>query len=84
MQQFHIAWIEIDTTDPEDTADVTIWDPLEHRIEIFHADTGIAGTANRTDIIEAATELLQLDGYIVHAVEPHAAGYAAIVERSPG
>ena len=80
MAQLQIAWV--DCTDG--TADVTIWDPLEHRMEIFHADTGIAGTANRDDIIEAATELLQMDGWRVHAVEPHAAGYAAIVEKSPG
>jgi hypothetical protein len=79
-----IAWIDTTPDGPADTADVTIWDPVEHRIEVFHADTGIAATANRADIIKAATELLQLAGYIVHGVEPYAAGYAAIVEMSPG
>jgi hypothetical protein len=83
VTRFHIAWIEIDTTDG-DTADVTIWDPVEYRIEVFHADTGIATTANPADIIDRATELLQMAGYIVHGVEPHASGYAAIVEMSPG
>jgi hypothetical protein len=79
-RSLQIAWIATDA----DTADVSIWDPLEHRVEVFHADTGIPGTANGVDIVEAATELLQLAGYIVHGVEPHAAGYAAIVEMSPG
>jgi hypothetical protein len=36
------------------------------------------------DEVSGATELLQMAGYIVHAVEPHASGYAAIVEMSPG
>src|SRR4029077_14281359 len=33
-------------------ADVTIWNPIEHRIELFHADTGIPATANRGDIVD--------------------------------
>jgi hypothetical protein len=79
-----IAWIDTTADGPGDTADVTIWDPVEHRIEVFHADTGIPTSANRTDIIDRATELLQMAGYVVHSVEPHAFGYAAIVEKSPG
>jgi hypothetical protein len=86
-----IAWVDCTA----DTADVTIWDPLEHRVEIFHEDTGIPGTATdpgvvsrsrgaELDIIDRATELLQMAGYIVHAVEPHISGYAVIVEMSPG
>jgi hypothetical protein len=51
---------------------------------VFHADTGIPTSANRTDIIDRATELLQMAGYVVRGVEPHAFGYAAIVEKSPG
>ena len=49
-----IAWIDTTADDPEDTAEVTIWDPVEHRIEVFHADTGIPTTANRADIIDRA------------------------------
>src|SRR4029077_14327715 len=74
----HIAWINTapDSTDGN-TADVTIWDAIEHRIEVFHADTGIPVTGDRGDIIERATEVLQDDGWIVHSVEPHVGhGYA--------
>jgi hypothetical protein len=87
VTRFHIAWIDC----TGDNADVTIWDPIEHRIEVFHEDTGIdpgvvsrSGGGQHLDIIEAATELLRMAGYIVHGVEPHAHGYAAIVEKSPG
>ena len=75
-----IAWINTDTENPGDTADVTIWDAIEHRIEVFHADTGVTVSAKQTEIVDRATELLQSDGYIVHTVEPHAGGFAAIVE----
>jgi hypothetical protein len=75
-----IAWINTDPENPGDTADVTIWDAIEHRIEVFHADTGVAVSAKQTEIIDRATELLQRDGYIVHNVEPYLAGFAAVVE----
>jgi hypothetical protein len=77
-----IAWISTDPDVYDDsTAEVTIWDPIEHRIEVFHADTGIPATANRGDIVDRATELLRNDGYVIHAVEPNGGdGYAAIVE----
>jgi hypothetical protein len=79
-----IAWINTTPVDPGDMADVTIWDPIEHRIEVFHADTGLFATANRGEIVDRATELLRNDGYIVHAVEPNGAdGFAAIVELVP-
>jgi hypothetical protein len=75
-----IAWINTDSENPGDTVDVTIWDAIEHRIEVFHADTGIPVSAKQAEIVDRATELLQHDGYIVHATEPHASGFAAIVE----
>jgi|SRR5271156_5188955 len=64
------------------TAEVIIWDPIEHRIEVFHADTGIPVNGGGSgDIVERATELLKSDGWIVHSVEPDPGrGYAAIVE----
>ena len=78
-----IAWINTTSDNEGDTADVTIWDAIEHRIEVFHADTGIQTTANHGDIIDRATQLLRDDGYLVHAVEPDgSSGYAAIVESS--
>jgi hypothetical protein len=77
-----IAWISTEPDMNDDgTAEVTIWDPVEHRIEVFHADTGLPVNGNRGDIVDRATELLKDDGWIVHSVEPdHGRGYAAIVE----
>jgi hypothetical protein len=76
-----IAWINTTREEPAGNADVTIWDPIDHRIEVFHADTGIPATANRGDIVDRATELLRNDGCVVHAVSPNGGdGYAAIVE----
>jgi hypothetical protein len=55
-----IAWIDATSENPGDTAHVTIRDPIEHRIEVFHADTGIPTTANQGDIVDRATELLRM------------------------
>ena len=60
-----IAWISTTSDNEGDTADVTIWDAIEHRIEVFHADTGIQTTANHGDIIDRATQLLRDGGYLV-------------------
>lgn len=77
-----IAWI---STEPEinddSTAEVTIWDPIEHRIEVFHADAGLPVNGSPDDIVERATALLKEEVWIVHSVEPDPGrGYAAIVE----
>ncbi|BBY56934.1 hypothetical protein [Mycolicibacterium sarraceniae] len=80
-----IAWIN---TEPDindaGTAEVTVWDPIEQRIEVVRADTGIPLTGSSDDIVNRATELLKEDGWIVHSVEPDPGrGYAAIVELAP-
>jgi hypothetical protein len=77
-----IAWINTDSENTGETADVTIWDAIEHRIEVFHADTGVPVSAKQAEIVDRATELLQADGYIVHTIEPHTSGFAAIVETT--
>jgi hypothetical protein len=77
-----IAWIstEPDNND-EGTAEVTVWDAIEHRIVVLHADTGIPVTGSSGDIVDRATDLLKNDGWIVHSAEPNAGlGCAAIVE----
>lgn len=77
-----IAWINTEPDINDDgTAEVTIWDPIEHRIEVVHADTGIPVASSPVDIVDQVTELLKADGWIVHSVEPDPGrGYAAIVE----
>ena len=77
-----IAWISTDPDINDDsTAEVTIWDPIEHRIEVFHADTGIPVNGSWGDIVDRASELLKDEGWIVHSVESDPGrGYAAIVE----
>jgi hypothetical protein len=78
-----IAWINTEPDINDDgTAEVTVWDPIEHQIEVVHADTGNPVTSNSGDIVDRATELLTADGWVVHSVEPDPGrGYAAIVER---
>lgn len=77
-----IASISTDPDSNDDsTAEVTVWDPIEGRIEVFHADIGIPVNGNWGDIVDRATELLKDDGWIVHSLEPDPSrGYAAIVE----
>lgn len=77
-----IAWINTEPDiNADGTAEVTIWDPVEHRIEVVHADTRIPVTSSSGDIVDRATELLRADGWMVHSVEPDPGrGYAAIVE----
>ncbi|WP_319431842.1 hypothetical protein [Mycobacterium sp. RTGN5] len=76
-----IAWIN---TEPDNnvagSAEVTVWDPIEHRIEVVQGDTGIP-VSSSGDLVDRATELLKAHGWIVHSVEPDPGrGYAAIVE----
>ncbi len=82
----HIAWISTEPDMNDDgTAEVTVWDAIEHRMEVFHADTGIPVDGNKGDIVDRATALLEDDGWIVHSVEPNPGrGYAAIVELPEG
>ena len=77
-----IAWINTEPDINDDgTAEVTVWDPREHRIEVVPAGTGIPLTSSSSAIVDRATELLEADGWTVHAMEPDPGrGYAAIVE----
>ncbi|MGE2735034.1 hypothetical protein [Mycolicibacterium vaccae] len=80
-----IAWINTEPDRSDDgTAEVTVWDPVEQRIEVVRPDFGIPLTSSSDDMVNRATELLKADGWIVHSVEPDPGrGYGAIVELAP-
>jgi len=77
-----IAWINTEPDASDDgTAEITVWDQIEHRIEVIGSDTGIPITSSSEDTVDQATELLEAAGWFVHSVEPDPGrGYAAIVE----
>ena len=80
---FHIAWI---TADEElgDTVQIVVYDPIEYRVPVFEADTELPLKADPGTVAARATELLQIDGgFIVHTMEPHGSGFAAVIEARP-
>lgn len=82
VTRFHIAWI---TADEElgDTVQIVVYDSIEYRIPVFEVDTGLPLNADPGTVADRATELLQIDGgLIVHTMEPHGSGFAAVVEAS--
>jgi hypothetical protein len=80
---FHMAWITADE-ELDDTVQIVVYDPIEYRIPVFEADTGLPLKADPGTVAARATELLQIDGgFIVHTMEPHGSGFAAVVEASP-
>jgi len=80
VSPFQIAWIMPDD-EADDTARIMVVDPLEFRIVIFEADTGLPMSAGADAVAERARELLEKDGgFIVHAIEPYGQGLAAVVE----
>jgi hypothetical protein len=82
VSPFHIAWITADDEVAE-TVQIVVYDSLEHRIPVFEADTGLSLDAGPGTVADRAKELLQIDGgFIVHSMEPHGDGFAAVVEQS--
>lgn len=77
---FHIAWIAAET--PDETVQIVVFDSIEYRIPVFEADTGIPADAGASEISDRATELLENEGeFVVHTMEPHGSGFAAVVEQ---
>jgi len=80
VSPFQIARI-LPEDEADDTARIMVLDPLEFRIVIFEADTGLAMSAGSDAVAERAKELLETEGgFIVHAIEPDGEGLAVVAE----
>ena len=76
----HITWIGAEQ--PDETVQIVVFDSVEYRIPIFEADTGLPATTAPGSVADRATELLEIDGgFVVHTMEPHGSGFAAMVEQ---
>jgi hypothetical protein len=65
----------------DETARIMVLDPLEYRIVIFEADTGLKMGDGADAVGERARELLETEGgFIVHTIEPDGSGLAAVIE----
>jgi hypothetical protein len=79
---FHIAWITGDDK-LSDTVGIVVYDSVEYRVPVFEADTGLPTETDPRAIADRAAELLRTDGgFVVHSMEPHGSGYAAVVEAT--
>jgi hypothetical protein len=82
LSPFHIAWITADD-EVADTVQIVVYDSIEYRIPVFEANTGLSLNAGPGTVADRAMEVLQIDGgFIVHTMEPHGDGFAAVVEQS--
>lgn len=80
-----VSPFQIARVSPEDewggTAKIVVLDPLEFRITVFEADTGLPMSAGFDTVSKRARELLEKEGgFIVHAVEPDGDGLAVVIE----
>ena len=80
VSPFRIARI-LPEDEVDDTARIMVLDPLENRIVIFEADTGLMMSAGANAVAERAKKLLETEGgFIVHTIEPDGSGLAAVIE----